>query len=121
MASYFLRQTDVIMKRIFYFLSKIVFFSLVSVVTVLAEEQKHRPFGVDMSIESMSSRQFSVGIFFFLIIAILIFVGITVMYMFKGKGSKLKTGEKWLFAWILFGVVVAITFGAAQLVDGYLF
>jgi TRAP-type C4-dicarboxylate transport system permease small subunit len=74
-----------------------------------------------MSIESMSSREFSVGIFFFLIIAILIFVGITMMYMFKDKGKQLKTGEKWMFAWILFGVVVAVAFGAVQLMDGYLF
>ena len=70
-----------------------------------------------MSIESMSSQQFSTGIFYFLIVAILIFVGITVMYMFKGKNKTIKTGEKWLFAWILFGVVVAIIFGAAQMMN----
>ena len=39
----------------------------------------------------------------------------------KGKSSKLKTGEKLLFIWIMFGVVVAIVFGAAQMMHGYLF
>ena len=88
------------------------------------EAEKVRPFGIDMSIESMSSRQFSVGIFYFLVAAIIIFVGITFMFMFKGKQgekSKLKKGEKIMFAWILFGVVVAIIFGAAQMMHGYLF
>jgi len=88
---------------------------------LVEEEAKHRPFGVDMSIESMSSQQFSVGIFYFLIFAIIMFVGISFLYMFKDKKNKLKTGEKWLFVWILFGVVVAVGFGAAQMMHGYLF
>lgn len=91
---------------------------------VAVEAEKVRPFGIDMSIESMSSRQFSVGIFYFLIAAIIIFVGITFMFMFKGKAgqkSNLKRGEKILFVWILFGVVVAVVFGAAQMMHGYLF
>jgi len=88
---------------------------------LVEEEGKNRPFGVDMSIESMSSQQFSVGIFYFLIFAIVMFVGISFLYMFKDKKNKLKTGEKWLFVWILFGVVVAVSFGAAQMMHGYLF
>jgi hypothetical protein len=90
-----------------------------TLINIVAEAEK--PFGVDMSIESMNSQQFSVGIFYFLIAAIFIFVGITVMFMLKGKNKTVKTGEKWLFAWILFGVVVAIVFGAAQMLNGYLF
>ncbi|MDH5323840.1 MAG: hypothetical protein OEZ68_16745 [Gammaproteobacteria bacterium] len=95
-------------------------------IPLLGTEEKARPFGIDMSIESMSSQQFSVGIFYFLIVAILVFVGITLMFMFKdnGKkegGAKLKTGEKWMFAWIMFGVLVAIVFGAAQMMHGFLF
>ena len=97
------------------------YFLLVTAAMASAAEPKSRPFGVDMSIESMSSKEFSVGIFFFLILAILIFVGITMMYMFKDKGTQLKTGEKWMFVWILFGVIVAVAFGAVQLMDGYLF
>ena len=89
--------------------------------SILVEDAKQQPFGVDMSIESMSSQQFSVGIFYFLVVAIIIFVGISFLYMFKDKTNKLKTGEKWLFVWILFGVVVAVGFGAAQMMHGYLF
>lgn len=99
--------------------------NLVTPILVAAEE-KTQPFGIDMSIESMSSQQFSTGIFYFLIVAIIVFVGIAFMFMFKdtGKkegGAKLKTGEKWLFAWIMFGVLVAIVFGAAQMMHGFLF
>jgi len=79
------------------------------------------PFGIDMSIESMSSQQFSMGIFIFLMIAIAIFAGIIFLYMFKDVSNRLKTGEKWLFAWLFIGVVVAVAFGAAQMVNGYLF
>ena len=79
------------------------------------------PFGLDTSIEGMNSQQFSVGIFYFLVVAIFIFTAFIFLFMFKGKGAKLKTGEKWLFAWLLFGVVVALGFGATQLLHGYLF
>ena len=50
---------------------------------ISVEDNVQRPFGVDMSIESMSSQQFSVGIFYFLIAAIIIFVGISFLYMFN--------------------------------------
>ncbi len=79
------------------------------------------PFGLDTSIEGMMSQEFSVGIFYFLVTAILVFTVFIFLFMFKGKGAKLKAGEKWLFAWLLFGVVAAVAFGAAQLLDGYLF
>ena len=95
-----------------------------SFLVAAAESEKVRPFGIDMSIESMSSQEFSVGIFYFLVFAIILFVGITFMFMFKGKRgekTKLKKGEIIMFGWILFGVVVAIIFGAAQMLHGYLF
>ncbi len=79
------------------------------------------PFGMDTSIEGMMSQQFSVGIFYFLVTAILIFTAFIFMFMFMGKGAKLKLGEKILFGWLLFGVFVAVGFGAAQLLHGYLF
>jgi prolipoprotein diacylglyceryltransferase len=75
----------------------------------------------DSSIESINSQEFSVGIFYFLIASIFVFTIFIFMYMFQDKASKLKKGEKVLFAWILFGVVVAIIFGASQLLHGYLF
>lgn len=92
-----------------------------ALIDVSYDASKANPFGIDASIESMNSQQFSVGIFYFLIAAIFIFVGIIVMYMFMGKNKHLKKGEKWLFAWLIFGVVVAIAFGAAQMLHGYLF
>ncbi|MEO5573721.1 MAG: hypothetical protein ABIR48_04480 [Gammaproteobacteria bacterium] len=71
-------------------------------------------------IENIHSKQFSVGIFVFLILGIMLFSGIVIAFM-KGKNSKaLKTGEKWLFAWIFFGILVSIIFGALQLLGGYL-
>ncbi|NOZ54389.1 MAG: hypothetical protein GXP08_14865 [Gammaproteobacteria bacterium] len=87
--------------------------------SVGAEESA--PFGIDMSIESMSSHSFSVGMFYFLIFAIFVFVVIVFLFMFKGKSSDIKTGEKIMFVWIILGVVVAIIFGAAQMMHGFLF
>lgn len=77
--------------------------------------------GFDTSIESMRSQEFSVGIFYFLVAAIVVFTVFVFMFMLKDKSSKLKKGEKIMFAWILLGVVVAIGFGAAQMLHGYLF
>jgi len=79
------------------------------------------PFGLDTSIEGMNSQSFSVGIFYFLVVAILIFTAFVFLFMFKSKGAGLKTGEKWLFAWLLFGIFVALGFGATQMLHGYLF
>ena len=89
--------------------------------TMLPAVEGKGPFGIDTSIEGMSSQEFSVGIFYFLIVAIVVFTGFVFMFMFKGKSSKLKIGEKILFAWLLFGIVVAVGFGAAQMLHGYLF
>lgn len=75
----------------------------------------------DSSIEGMNTREFSVGIFYFLVACIIVFTIFVFMYMFKDKSSKLKKGEKIMFVWLLFGVVVAVAFGAAQMLHGYLF
>ena len=79
------------------------------------------PFGIDTSIEGMKSQEFSVGIFYFLIASIVIFTVFVFMYMTKDKTANLKKGEKILFVWILLGIVVAVVFGAAQMLHGYLF
>lgn len=71
-------------------------------------------------IESLYSQKFSVGIFYFLLFSIILFTGIVIAFLFFGK-SKLKKGEKWMFAWIFLGIVIAVTFGAAQMLHGYLF
>lgn len=91
-----------------------------TVATTEVVEKEYQP-GKGMTIEGMETQEFSVGIFYFLVICILVFTSIVFMFMFKDKTQKLKKGEKWLFAWILFGVVVAIAFGAAQLLHGFLF
>lgn len=80
-----------------------------------------RPFGLDLTIESMSSQGFSVAIFVFLIIGITVFTAFVFAYLKLGRSKTLKRGEKYLFAWILFGVAVAIAFGASQLLFGNLF
>ncbi len=81
----------------------------------------NRPFGLDLTIESMQSQKFSIGIFVFLIIGIAVFTAFIFAYMKKGNDKRLKRGEKYLFAWILLGVVVAVLFGATQLLFGNLF
>lgn len=86
----------------------------------VTEGDVNRPLGIDMSIEGMSTQNFSTGMFYFLIFAIVVFLVIAFMFMFKDKTQKLKTGEKILFIWILIGVVVAVVFGAAQMMHGFL-
>ncbi len=87
----------------------------------LSVEEGSGPFGIDTSIEGMKSQEFSVGIFYFLIASIVVFTIFVFMFMTMGKKEKLKTGEKIMFVWILLGVVVAVIFGATQMLHGYLF
>ncbi|HLA74402.1 MAG TPA: hypothetical protein VJM76_00635 [Gammaproteobacteria bacterium] len=74
-----------------------------------------------VGIENIHSQQFSVAIFIFMVLAIALFAGIVVASMAKKSAKSLKPGEKWLFAWIFFGIVVSVVFGALQLLGGYLF
>lgn len=75
----------------------------------------------DWGIESTQSHEFSVGIFIFLIISIAVFTLVVVKFMRSGKGKALKIGEKIMFAWIFFGIIVAVIMGATQLFFGQLF
>jgi uncharacterized membrane protein len=86
----------------------------------LLVEENAGPFGVDTSIEGMRSQEFSVAIFYFLIASIIVFTIFVFLFMTKSK-STLKKGEKILFAWIFLGIVIAVIFGAAQMLHGYLF
>ena len=72
-------------------------------------------------IESMRSQSYSVGIFAFMIISMLVFVGVIVLFYKYTDTSEVKTGEKVLMGVIVMGVVVAAIFAAVQLLDGYLF
>ena len=76
--------------------------------------------GFNTGIEGMDSQQWSVGIFVFLIFCIIVFTVIVVKFMTTDRVATLKRGEKFLFAWILFGVVAAIIIGALQLLQGRL-
>jgi len=72
-------------------------------------------------IESMRSQSYSVGIFIFMMIAMLVFVGVIALFYKHTDMSSVKTGEKVLMGMIVLGVVVAAIFAAVQLLDGYLF
>ncbi len=75
----------------------------------------------DLGIESMRSHSYSVGIFIFLLISILVFLFILGAFWKHSAGAAIKTGEKVLLGMIVVGVFVAIAFAAAQLLDGFLF
>lgn len=77
--------------------------------------------GFNTGIEGMDSQQWSVGIFIFLIFSVLVYTVIVIKYMVVDRVATLKRGEKFLFAWILFGVLAAIAIGALQLLQGRLF
>ncbi len=70
----------------------------------------------------MRSQQFSVGVFFFLMLGIFIFSSIVYSVVFGKYAPKtLRLGEKILFGAIIVGIVVAIIFAALQMLSGYLF
>ncbi len=77
---------------------------------------------LDLSIEGMRSQQFSEAVFAFLLIGIFVFSVIVVIFWFsKNRPSEARLGEKIMFAAIVMGIVVAVIFGAMQMVGGILF
>jgi hypothetical protein len=77
---------------------------------------------LDLSIEGMRSQRFSVGVFVFLVIGILVFAGIIVAVIRSNpSGSKIRPGEKVMLGAIIMGVIVATIFGFMQMVSGVLF
>jgi hypothetical protein len=77
---------------------------------------------IDLSIESMQSQRFGVGVFFLLMLGIVLFAGIIVAVM-RGRGDQkvTRTGEKVMFGAIIVGVVVAVVFASLQMLSGVLF
>jgi hypothetical protein len=76
----------------------------------------------DLSIEGMRSQQFSVGVFIFMLLTIFVFSAIVYSVVFGKHAPKtMRLGEKILFGAIIFGIIVAIIFGATQMLSGYLF
>lgn len=78
------------------------------------------PFGLDMTIEGLNKYKYSVAIFVFLVMQVLLFAFMIFIYAKKTKRS-LKTGEKWMFGALILGVVFGLTFGWTQMIEGYLF
>jgi len=77
---------------------------------------------LDLSIEGMRSQQFSVGVFIFMLLTIFVFSAIVYSVVFGKYAPKtMRLGEKILFGAIILGIVVAIIFGATQMLGGFLF
>jgi len=70
----------------------------------------------------MHSQRFGVGVFILLMVGIAVFAGIIVAVARGPKGQKVtRTGEKWMFGAIIFGVVAAVVFASLQMLSGVLF
>jgi hypothetical protein len=77
---------------------------------------------LDLSIEGMRSQEFSVGVFYFLLLGIAVFTGIVFAFLFsKNRPTRMRMGEKLMFGAIFLGIIVAVIFGATQMVNGVLF
>jgi hypothetical protein len=77
---------------------------------------------IDLSIEGMRSQRFGVGVFFLLMLGILLFAGIIIAVINGAGGNKItRTGEKLMFGAIIFGVVAAVIFASMQMLSGVLF
>lgn len=87
---------------------------------VFASEQASNVlFGIDMSIEGLRSYKFSVAIFVFLVISLVLFSVIIYLYWPK-KEQKIRIGEKIMLGSIIFGMFLAVVIGWIQLIEGYL-
>ncbi len=70
----------------------------------------------------MRSQQFSVGVFFFMLLGVFVFSAIVYSVIFGKYAPKtMRVGEKVMFGAIILGIVVAVIFGGLQMLDGYLF
>jgi len=77
---------------------------------------------LDLSIEGMRSQEFSEAVFAFLLVGIVVFSVIIVVFWFsRNRPSEARLGEKLMFGAIVMGVVVAVIFGAMQMLGGILF
>lgn len=72
------------------------------------------------TIEGLKSQEYSVGIFFFMMAGIILFA--VVVYKFARDSYKegMRKGEVAMFAWLIFGLICAVIYGAAQLLFGQL-
>ncbi len=74
-----------------------------------------------MTIEGMRGQEYSYGIFIFMLIGVIAFVGVIISFLRKAKREgRMKRGEQMMFIWIMVGTVVAVIIGALQLLEGQL-
>jgi len=77
---------------------------------------------LDLSIEGMHSQRFGVGVFFLLMVGIVVFSGIILAVMRGTAKQKItRTGEKLMFGAIILGVLAAVVFASLQMLSGVLF
>ncbi len=77
---------------------------------------------LDLSIEGMHSQRFGVGVFFLLMVGVVVFSGIIIAVMRGTKQQKItRTGEKVMLGAIIFGVLAAVVFASLQMLSGVLF
>ena len=77
---------------------------------------------LDLSIEGMHSQRFGVGVFFLLMVGIVVFSGIIIAVMRGTAKQKItRTGEKIMLGAIIFGVLAAVLFASLQMLSGVLF
>ena len=77
---------------------------------------------LDLSIEGMHSQRFGVGVFFLLMVGIVVFSGIILAVMRGTAKQKItRTGEKLMFGAIILGVLAAVAFASLQMLSGVLF
>lgn len=77
---------------------------------------------VDLSIEGMQSQRFGVGVFFLLMLGVVLFAGIILAVMKGSGGEKItRPGERVMFGAIILGVLVAVVFASLQMLSGVLF
>ena len=77
---------------------------------------------LDLSIEGMHSQRFGVGVFFLLMVGIVVFSGIILAVMRGTAKQKItRTGEKLMFGAIILGVLAAVLFASLQMLSGVLF
>lgn len=72
------------------------------------------------TIEGMKSQEYSVGIFFFMLAGIVLFAVVIYKFTRDAKKEGMRRGEVVLFGWLIFGLIGAVIYGAAQLLFGQL-
>ncbi len=90
--------------------------------SAFADATGHGSFAFDLSIEGMRSQQFSIGVFFFMLLGVAVFSGIIYAVAFgKAAPKTMKPGEKVMFGAVIAGTALAVVFGGLQLLGGDLF